>query len=225
MEYDPEAAKGRDKNANRKRRITWFNPPYSQNVKTKVGETFLSLIDSCFPPEHPLRNTLKLSYRCSTPNIGTIISAKNSKLLQQPREEKRMCNCRQKPECPVGGKCLDSSIIYRATVNEENRKTNTYTGLTCNDFKTRWGAHKHSFNNIDANQTTLSSHLHELQRKNVKFEIKWEIIDHAKPFNPVTGICPLCTLEIFYIAFKPEGASLNIRSEMFASCRHKKECY
>ena len=94
LEYDPEAAKGRDKNANRKRRITWFNPPYSQNVKTKVGEKFLSLIDSCFPPDHPLRkicnrNTLKLSYRC-TPNIGTIISAKNSKLLQPPREEKRM---------------------------------------------------------------------------------------------------------------------------------------
>ena len=224
LEFDPEAATARNKNSNKKRRITWFNPPFSQNVKTKVGEKFLNLIDSCFPTNHPLhkicnRNTLKLSYRC-TPNIGAIISAKNSKSLQPPKEKKKMCNCKQ--ECPVGGKCLDTSIIYRATVNEDSGKINTYTGLTCNDFKARWGAHKHSFNNTGANQTTLSSYLHELNRKNMKFDLKWDIIDHAKPFNPVTGTCALCTLENFYIAFKPEGASLNLRSEIFASCRHKR---
>ena len=53
LEYDPEAAKGRDKNANRKRRITWFNPPYSQNVKTKVGEKFLALLTAASPPITP----------------------------------------------------------------------------------------------------------------------------------------------------------------------------
>ena len=226
LEFDPEAASKNNKSSNKRRKITWFNPPFSQNVKTKVGERFLKLIDSCFPPNHPLRkicnrNTLKLSYRC-TPNIGTIISAKNSKLLQPPQEKKKLCNCKQKNECPVGGKCLDTGIIYRATVKEENGKVNTYTGLTCNEFKTRWGSHKHSFKNIDANQTTLSSHLHELNSKPVKFDLNWEIVDHAKPFNPVTGVCALCTLEKFYIAFRPEGATLNSRSELFSSCRHKK---
>ena len=48
------------------RNITWFNPPYSQNVKTKVGKSFLTLIDKNFPKSNPLhrifnRNTLKLS--------------------------------------------------------------------------------------------------------------------------------------------------------------------
>ena len=225
LEFNPEAATEKPNKRNRSRKITWFNPPFSQNVKTKVGEKFLSLIDRCFPPGHPLkkicnRNTLKLSYRC-TPNIGTIISAKNSKLLQPPKEDKKMCNCKQSQNCPVNGKCLDSSVIYRATINEDNGKVNTYTGLTCNDFKTRWGAHKHSFNNIDANQTTLSSYLHELKRKKVNFDLKWDIMDHAKPFNPVTGICALCTREKFYIAFKPAWATLNKRSEMYSSCRHK----
>jgi hypothetical protein len=148
-EFDPEAATARNQNSNKKRKITWFNPPFSQNVTTKVGEKFLNLIDSCFSPNHPQhkicnRNTLKLSYRC-TPNIGAIISAKHSKSLQPPQEMKKMCNCKQ--GCPVGGKCLDTSIIYRATVNENN----TYTGLTCNNFKARWVAHKHSFNNTEAN--------------------------------------------------------------------------
>ena len=47
-------------------------------------------------------------------------------------------NCKVDQVCPVGRKCLDSSIIYRATVNEEDGRVNIYTVLTCNEFRTRW---------------------------------------------------------------------------------------
>ena len=40
----------------RKRQIMWFNPPYSKNVTTKVGKSFLSLIAKHFPPHHKLHN-------------------------------------------------------------------------------------------------------------------------------------------------------------------------
>ena len=33
----------------RKRKIIWFNPPYSENVLTKVGNQFLKLINKNFP--------------------------------------------------------------------------------------------------------------------------------------------------------------------------------
>jgi hypothetical protein len=75
----------------------------------------------------------------------------------------------------VNGKYHDSGLIYMATINEE--------------FKMRFGAHKHSFNNTDANQTTL----HELNMKQVYFNQRWDIIDNAKPFNPVSGINTLYT--------------------------------
>ena len=57
------------KSNNRSRNRTWFNPPFSQNVSTNVGAKFLKLIDSCFPPFHPLRkimnrNSVKVGYRC-----------------------------------------------------------------------------------------------------------------------------------------------------------------
>ena len=53
----------------RKRHITWFNPPFTSNVKSNIGKRFLTLIDQHFPKNHPLhkicnRNTLKLSYSC-----------------------------------------------------------------------------------------------------------------------------------------------------------------
>ena len=61
-------------NRNRARNIIWFNPPYSQNVKTNIGKTFLKLVKKHFPRGHKLykifnRNTLKLSYSCMSSNI------------------------------------------------------------------------------------------------------------------------------------------------------------
>ncbi|GFR95440.1 hypothetical protein ElyMa_000944200 [Elysia marginata] len=51
----------------RKRRITWFNPPYSKNVSSNIGKKSFNLLNSCFPPNHKLhkvinKNTVKLSY-------------------------------------------------------------------------------------------------------------------------------------------------------------------
>ena len=121
------------------------------------------------------------------------------------------------------GKCLETKVIYRATLTEENWSKQTYTGLTANKFKDRWTAHNHTFNNEEANQTTLSSLTHELNKNNTNFDIKWEIIDRAKSFNPVTGICALCTREKYLIAFDQNGATLNKRSELYSSCRHKEK--
>lgn len=118
-------------------------------------------------------------------------------------------------------KCLSESVVYRATVTEESGVVNTYTGLTCNDFKTRWNAHNHSFNNSNANQTTLSTYIHDLKNKQIEYNLKWDLVSSAKPFDPVTGICALCTREKFFIAFNPTWATLNLRTEMFSSCRHK----
>ena len=72
---------------NRPRNITWFNPPYSQNVKTKVGKCFLTLIDKHFPKSNPLhkmlnRNTLKLSYSCMN-NVKAIISNHNKAVISR----------------------------------------------------------------------------------------------------------------------------------------------
>ena len=68
-----------NKKRTRKRNVSWFNPPYSDNVKTNVGKKFLNLIDRCFTPGHKLhkllnRNTVKVSYSCM-PNMKEIIAS------------------------------------------------------------------------------------------------------------------------------------------------------
>ena len=51
----------------RQRKIIWFNPPYSVNVETNIGKTFLKLIDKHFPKINKFhkifnRNNVKVSY-------------------------------------------------------------------------------------------------------------------------------------------------------------------
>ncbi|GFR61181.1 hypothetical protein ElyMa_005427800 [Elysia marginata] len=85
----------------RKRRITWFNPPYTKNISSNIGKTFFDLLNSCFPPNHKLhkiinKNTVKLSYSC-TPNIKQIISSHNKRIINETSKKvstTKLCNCR-----------------------------------------------------------------------------------------------------------------------------------
>ena len=50
FKYDPEAGNSnKRRNRNRSRNVTWFNPPYSENIATNIGAKFLHIIDRCFP--------------------------------------------------------------------------------------------------------------------------------------------------------------------------------
>ena len=68
--------------------------------------------------------------------------------------------------------------------------------------------------------TTLSNYVWHLKDHNVNYNLKWSVVARGSDYNPATGICRVCLLEKFFIMFKPEGASLNQRSEFFTHCRH-----
>ena len=216
----------------RKRKITWFNPPYSENVATNVGKKFLNLVKKSFPPGHKLhkllnQNSIKLSYSCM-PNVKQIISAHNSSVTKKNNNQdsnKKTCNCRNKKECPLDNKCLTEGIIYQATVTrQDGEKEETYVGLTENTFKIRYGEHKNSFTNKKKrNATTLSSYIWTLEDNKIPFQIKWKILAKGKPFSTSSKICNLCLKEKYFIICRPNMASLNNRNELASECRHKKK--
>ena len=221
----------------RSRNITWFNPPYSSNVTTDIGHTFLRTITECFPTNHPLRkifnrNTLKLSYSCM-PNIDNIISSHNKFELNKETQNDtstnstaRECNCRQQNTCPLSGKCLTEGIVYQATVitAADNRKEETYVGLTEGTFKTRYANHTSSFRNPKQKcATELSKYIWSLKESNTQFSVKWRIIKRCKPYSNLTKRCNLCLYEKFVIICHPELCSLNSRNELISTCRHRKK--
>ena len=119
----------------RKRKIIWFNPPYSMNVKTSIGKTFLKLVGKHFTKRNALnkifnKNTLKVSYSCMG-NIASIISSHNCNILNPDITSEFGCNCRSRNECPLQNKCLTPKIIYRANVeNYTNDEKKFYYGVS-----------------------------------------------------------------------------------------------
>ena len=128
-----------EKNTRRKRNLTWFNPPFSSNVKTKTGKKFFNILDKYFPKHHHLhkvinKNTVKLSY-CCMPNIGRLLKAHNHKVLKQNHgdstdQDSATCNCRNKTNCPFSGKCQIKSTVYQANVLSEDGASYSYIGLS-----------------------------------------------------------------------------------------------
>ena len=80
--------------------------------------------------------------------------------------------------------------------------------MTATQFKDRYKNHEQTFDNESKKgQTTLGQHIWQLKNQNIKYDIKWKIIGRAKPFNPVTGVCALCTLEKYFILTSESGAT------------------
>ena len=154
---------------NRQRNVIWFNPPFSSNVTTNIGATFLKLINKHFPKKSKLnkifnRNTVKISYSCM-PNIASIIKAHNKQVSTSGTgTDPITCNCRRKYLCPLQGNCQATNIIYNAEV-KENNNSQLYIGLTEPPFKLRYNNHTLSFKHEKhQNSTELSKHIWQLKR-------------------------------------------------------------
>ena len=68
------------KHSKHKRKIILFYAPFSKNVSTKIGKSFLSLLDLHFPKNHIYssifnRNKIKVSYSCMQ-NIKSVKTVK-----------------------------------------------------------------------------------------------------------------------------------------------------
>ena len=156
------------------------------------------------------------------PNMNQVLSKHNAKVRnKQAPKPNPGCNCRGgPPKCPVGGSCLTPGVVYQATV-DAGGNSKTYTGLTARKFKERYYEHKQDMRDEKRAGTGLSNHIRKLKTSNTPFEIKWKILAKCPPFNPVTRQCRLCLQEKYFIIFQPEGSTLNDRSEIFATCRHR----
>ena len=237
LQYEPAKA---SKRKNRQRNnILWYNPPFSKNTSTNIGHKFLALVDKHFPNDHKLRkifnrNTIKISYSCMN-NTKQIIDNHNKRILTASTQmdntaaaaatidNNKTCNCRQKNTCPLDGNCLQSSVIYQATVTrKDNNTTETYIGLTENDFKTRYRNHTASFRHAKhRNSTELSKHIWTLKDNNIEHFISWRILASHSPYNSSSKRCNLCLKEKLLIICRPELSTLNKRNELVSSCRHR----
>ena len=153
------------KTRRRRRSVLWFNPPWSDTVKTNIGSSFLRLIDKHFKDDdflgyHFNRQKVKISYS-TMPNMKKIITSHNRRLTD-PKEEIELKDCDRKGKCrdecfEVREKCQSRCTIYQARRQYETPhasipalkipKKKVYTGLTSNKLRERYNHHHWTFTN------------------------------------------------------------------------------
>ena len=189
-----------EKQIHRKRKIIWFNPPFSTNVKTNIKKFFFKLSRKQFPKTNKLhrilsKNTVKISYS-SMRNTGSIISAHKQRLLT-PNNTSFGCNCRNKSNYPA--------IIYQADLtNDVDYEYKLYYGLTEWLPKERFRNHTKSFNHRwYQNETEFSKYIWTLKHQNKTPTVKWKIVQVV---NSKVKLIP---------------SLLNKGSEFVNNCQHK----
>ena len=100
------------KHSKHKRKIIWFNPPFSKNVSIKIGKSFLSLLDRHFPRNHIYssifnRNKIKVSYSCMQ-NIKCVINNGNMKVLNNTAEMRKGAQLQKQEQLPSRWKMLNT---------------------------------------------------------------------------------------------------------------------
>ena len=246
LTYDPPGPPKR----RRQRRILYFNPPWNAAVETDIGRLFLNLLGKHFPKGHHLhklinRHNTKISYS-TTRNIKAHVAAHNKKVLN-PKEDKggKSCNCRSYESrlasrnkalslpvdhpppgwfprgCPVDGKCLTESVIYSASVKPVGASPMNYIGLTGDSFKSRFNGHTDTFRHRNGKMSTLSSHVWDLEDKGLEYNINWKLKKKAMLYKPGASYCDLCVSEKVEILLSDPRSSLNKRTEILESCRHR----
>ena len=136
----------------RKRKIIWFNPPYSMNVEANIGKTFLKFVKKHFARNNSFHKvfsnkTIKISY------ISSIIASHNKSILR-PKATESGCNCRNKESCPLKHQYLTPKVIYEATVvNDSDDEKRVYLGASDTTFKERYCNHV----NVQSYRSTFGS--------------------------------------------------------------------
>ena len=95
--------------------------------------------------------------------------------------------------------------------------------LTARRFKDRLYEHNTNMNNESGRtETALSAHIWRLKDQNKQYKISWKIRCKGSDYNPRTKKCRICLREKHYIMYDRAGCTLNKRSEVFNTCRHKR---
>ena len=121
--------------------------------------------------------------------MSSVIKQHNYKALSTTEKLDRLCYCRNKENCPLDGKCLQTCIIYKAD-GITKKDSHIYYGASAGEFKSRYTNHTNSSRHRHHRQDTeLLKHIWKLQDKGIKFNVKCSVAAYASQLLPqATGV-------------------------------------
>ena len=77
-------------------------------------------------------------------SMSSVIKQHNYRVLSTTGNVDRLCNCKNKENCPLDGKCLKTCIVYKADVIT-NKDSHIYYRASDGEFKSWYNNHTNSF--------------------------------------------------------------------------------
>ena len=99
-------------NKKQRRKIIWFNSPFSKSVKSNIDKTFHNVIKRYFPKAYKLhqtfnKNNVKVRYSWMS-NMSSILSSHNLKVINPYKTQTYGCNRRIKVSCAIQNQYLNT---------------------------------------------------------------------------------------------------------------------
>ena len=117
-------------------------------------------------------------------HISSVIKQHNYKALSTTENLDQLCDCRNKENCPLDDKCLQTCIIYKAD-GITNKDSHTYYGASAGELKSRYTSDTNSFRQRHHRQDAeLLKHIWKLQDKGIKFNVKWSVAAYVSQLLP-----------------------------------------
>ena len=128
-------------------------------------------------------------------SMSSVIKQHNYKVLSTTENVDRLCNCRNKENCPLDSKCLQTCIVYKTDVTT-NKDSHICYGASDGECKSRYSYHTNSFHHQHHKQDTeLSKHIWKLQGKGINFNVKWSVAAYTSTYRCGSRRCDLCLTE------------------------------
>ena len=144
-----------------------------------------------------------------------------SKYYQQNSKTENLdwlCNCWNKENCPLDGKCLRTCIVDVII----NKDSHIYYGASDGEFKSWYNNHINLFRHRHHKQDTeLSKHIWKLQDKGINLNGKWGVAAYASTYRCGLRRCDLYLTEKYVKAKANHKSLLNKRTELFSKCRER----
>ena len=138
-----------------------------------------------------------------------IINSHNRKVKQptkETKEESLSCNCRQKNDCPMDGKCRTMNTVYKCIVPVPTKPDKSYIGLSEDECKKHYYNHRKSFRNQRyQSETMLSNYVWETKHGIDQIpSLKWSIITVLPAYSNIKKRCQLCFYEKYAVITYPD---------------------
>ena len=131
-------------------------------------------------------------------NISSVTKQHNCKVLSTKNVD-RLSHCRNKGNCPLNGKCLQTCVVYKADVIT-NKGSHIYYGAGDGEFI--WVQYPQKFISQSTSRARygIFNHIWQLKYKDINFTLKLKIVAYASTYRCASRRCNLCLTEKYVIA-------------------------